>query len=191
MKSFSCNTLSVPNCHATRRKHEDWDTARLPKPRQSTNRVINPHARASTRAGIRPGCPSLDRESREAEVGFEPRTFRSSNLRSYHSSVAHSSRLEKINLQKSLFVAISPIWVQVEYKVDGNSGTALRLPDDPQEGQNRSWTVKEFSTTLTLDCRKVGKCAKLKIHSFANQFGFARDSPGAQLKLLFVMFPGN
>ncbi|KER32163.1 hypothetical protein T265_12862, partial [Opisthorchis viverrini] len=31
-----------------------------------------------TRAGILSGCPSLDRGSREAEVGFEPRTFRSS-----------------------------------------------------------------------------------------------------------------
>ncbi|KER27792.1 hypothetical protein T265_05220 [Opisthorchis viverrini] len=38
----------------------------------------------STRAGILPGCPSLDRESREAEVGFEPRTFRSVNSRSNH-----------------------------------------------------------------------------------------------------------
>ncbi|KAG5454136.1 hypothetical protein CSKR_201921 [Clonorchis sinensis] len=31
----------------------------------------------STRARILPGCPSLDRGSREAEVGFEPRTLRS------------------------------------------------------------------------------------------------------------------
>ncbi|KAG5452572.1 Plasmepsin-1 [Clonorchis sinensis] len=30
----------------------------------------------STRAGILPGYPSLDRGIREAEVGFEPRTFR-------------------------------------------------------------------------------------------------------------------
>ncbi|KER24099.1 hypothetical protein T265_08143 [Opisthorchis viverrini] len=29
-----CSILSVPNCHATRRKHEGWDTARLSKPRQ-------------------------------------------------------------------------------------------------------------------------------------------------------------
>ncbi|KER27564.1 hypothetical protein T265_05383 [Opisthorchis viverrini] len=29
-----------------------------------------------TRAGILPGCPNLDRGSREAEVGFEPRTLR-------------------------------------------------------------------------------------------------------------------
>ncbi|KER30906.1 hypothetical protein T265_02721 [Opisthorchis viverrini] len=28
------------------------------------------------RAEILPGCPSLDRGSREAEVGFEPQTFR-------------------------------------------------------------------------------------------------------------------
>ncbi|KER33529.1 hypothetical protein T265_00640 [Opisthorchis viverrini] len=27
--SFGCNTLSVPNCHAIRRKHESWDTAML------------------------------------------------------------------------------------------------------------------------------------------------------------------
>ncbi|KAG5442553.1 hypothetical protein CSKR_108755 [Clonorchis sinensis] len=40
----------------------------------------------STRAGILPGCPSLDRGSREAEVGFEPRTFRSVNSRSNHLS---------------------------------------------------------------------------------------------------------
>ncbi|KER26509.1 hypothetical protein T265_06232 [Opisthorchis viverrini] len=33
-KVFSCSTLPVPSCHATRRKHEGWDTARLPKPRQ-------------------------------------------------------------------------------------------------------------------------------------------------------------
>ncbi|KAG5455256.1 hypothetical protein CSKR_106438, partial [Clonorchis sinensis] len=33
----------------------------------------------STRAGILPGCPSLDRGSREAVVGFEPRTFCSVN----------------------------------------------------------------------------------------------------------------
>ncbi|KER27436.1 hypothetical protein T265_05539 [Opisthorchis viverrini] len=37
-----------------------------------------------TWAEILPGCPSLDRGSREAEVGFEPRTFRSVNSRSNH-----------------------------------------------------------------------------------------------------------
>ncbi|KER32416.1 hypothetical protein T265_01472 [Opisthorchis viverrini] len=37
-----------------------------------------------TRAAVLPGCPSLDRGSREAEFGFEPRTFRSVNSRSNH-----------------------------------------------------------------------------------------------------------
>ncbi|KER20973.1 hypothetical protein T265_15201, partial [Opisthorchis viverrini] len=36
--SFSFSTLSVPNCHATQRLHEGWDTARLPKPRQEKSR---------------------------------------------------------------------------------------------------------------------------------------------------------
>ncbi|KER26706.1 hypothetical protein T265_06072 [Opisthorchis viverrini] len=31
-------TLPVPSCHATRRKHEGWDTAGLPKPRQGKSR---------------------------------------------------------------------------------------------------------------------------------------------------------
>ncbi|KER23399.1 hypothetical protein T265_08723 [Opisthorchis viverrini] len=33
-KASSCSIPSVPSCHVTRRKHEGWDTARLPKPRQ-------------------------------------------------------------------------------------------------------------------------------------------------------------
>ncbi|KER33464.1 hypothetical protein T265_00583 [Opisthorchis viverrini] len=57
LKSFSCSTFWVPYCHATE---------------------------GSTRVGILPGCPSLDRGSREAEVGFEPRTFRPVNSRSNH-----------------------------------------------------------------------------------------------------------
>ncbi|KER33243.1 hypothetical protein T265_00928 [Opisthorchis viverrini] len=35
-QSFGCSTLSVPSCHAIRRKHEGWDTARLPKSRQGS-----------------------------------------------------------------------------------------------------------------------------------------------------------
>ncbi|KER24390.1 hypothetical protein T265_07947 [Opisthorchis viverrini] len=37
--------------------------------------------KGSTRSGIVPGCKSLDSRSREVEVGFEPRTFRSINPR--------------------------------------------------------------------------------------------------------------
>ncbi|KER25542.1 hypothetical protein T265_07001 [Opisthorchis viverrini] len=37
-ESLSCNTLSVPSCHAARRKHKGWDTARSPKPRQGESR---------------------------------------------------------------------------------------------------------------------------------------------------------
>ncbi|GAA31310.2 Ras-related protein Rab-3B, partial [Clonorchis sinensis] len=37
-RAFSCSTLSVSSCHATQRKHESWDTARFPKPRQEKSR---------------------------------------------------------------------------------------------------------------------------------------------------------
>ncbi|KER24176.1 hypothetical protein T265_08112 [Opisthorchis viverrini] len=46
-------------------------------------KTVMPHE-GSTRAGILPSCPSLDRGSREAEVGFKPRTFRSVGSRSNH-----------------------------------------------------------------------------------------------------------
>ncbi|KER30227.1 hypothetical protein T265_03286 [Opisthorchis viverrini] len=36
----------------------------------------------STKAWIPPSCPSLDSRSRDAEAGFEPRTFRLANSRS-------------------------------------------------------------------------------------------------------------
>ncbi|KAG5445494.1 hypothetical protein CSKR_100982, partial [Clonorchis sinensis] len=37
-KKFSCNALLMPSCRTTRRKHEAWDTAKLPKPRQGKSR---------------------------------------------------------------------------------------------------------------------------------------------------------
>ncbi|KER33718.1 hypothetical protein T265_00406 [Opisthorchis viverrini] len=36
--SASSSILSVPSCHAIRRKREGWDTTRLPKPRQGKSR---------------------------------------------------------------------------------------------------------------------------------------------------------
>ncbi|KER31961.1 hypothetical protein T265_12888, partial [Opisthorchis viverrini] len=36
--SFSCSTPSVYTCHTTRRKHEGWDIARLPKPKHGKSK---------------------------------------------------------------------------------------------------------------------------------------------------------
>ncbi|KAG5448289.1 hypothetical protein CSKR_110460 [Clonorchis sinensis] len=106
-----------------------------------------------TRAGILPGCPSLDRGSGDAEFGFEPRTFRSgdsrSNLLSYLSPNGYQSKGSNI--------------------VGENEAS-------------RRWNSLE-------DEDKKGGISE--IHSFANKFGFARDSPGTQLNLPFVVFPGN
>ncbi|KAG5451353.1 hypothetical protein CSKR_109950 [Clonorchis sinensis] len=38
----------------------------------------------STRTVILPGCPNLDRRSRDAKVGLKPQTFRLANSRSNH-----------------------------------------------------------------------------------------------------------
>ncbi|KER22902.1 hypothetical protein T265_09107 [Opisthorchis viverrini] len=36
-----CNKLFVPSCHATRLKHNGWNTASLPKPKQEKSRCRN------------------------------------------------------------------------------------------------------------------------------------------------------
>ncbi|GAA49842.1 hypothetical protein CLF_103669, partial [Clonorchis sinensis] len=70
--------------------------------------------KGSTGAGILPGCPSLDRGSREAGVGFEPRTFRSkrnpigdSSTSRRSSSVSEASRSAAKVMQQLLNMTIS------------------------------------------------------------------------------------
>ncbi|KER26851.1 LOW QUALITY PROTEIN: hypothetical protein T265_13922 [Opisthorchis viverrini] len=64
----------------------------------------------STRARILSGCPSLDRGSRVAEVGFEPRTFRSANSRSNHlSHLAPPHDTTEFILQKVYTAIVRPI----------------------------------------------------------------------------------
>ncbi|GAA55189.1 hypothetical protein CLF_107108 [Clonorchis sinensis] len=48
--ALSCSTLPMPSYHATRRKHEGWDTARLPKPRQGKSRGRDKQKPAATSA---------------------------------------------------------------------------------------------------------------------------------------------
>ncbi|KER30320.1 hypothetical protein T265_03265 [Opisthorchis viverrini] len=57
-----------------------------------------------TRAGILPGCPSLDNGSREAEAEFEPRTFRSVN----HNTVMITCMLIKFSNIRELPLVMWP-----------------------------------------------------------------------------------
>ncbi|KER27751.1 hypothetical protein T265_05241 [Opisthorchis viverrini] len=104
-----CDNLPVPGCHAIRRKQEGWDAARLP------------------------------RESREANVGFEPQNFRSVTSRSNHRAISLSNR--KINKlmfltgpspSLSLHGGETAQWLECEFtdrKVcDSNPTSASRLP---------------------------------------------------------------
>ncbi|KAG5442805.1 hypothetical protein CSKR_112268 [Clonorchis sinensis] len=74
----------------------------------------------STRAGILPGCPSLDRGSREAEVGFEPRTFRSVNSRSNH--------LSHLALTQGCFPETSRSYQMIYGTAVSHSKSILHLP---------------------------------------------------------------
>ncbi|KAG5443368.1 hypothetical protein CSKR_108150 [Clonorchis sinensis] len=66
----------------------------------------------STRAGILPGHPSIDRRSRGAEVGFEPRTFRSVNraLTEANLSTTSSGSSASMRLSQPFFLRLSAIW---------------------------------------------------------------------------------
>ncbi|KER29543.1 hypothetical protein T265_03842 [Opisthorchis viverrini] len=127
--------VSVPKRHAARGKQEGSDSARLPMPREWNSRCTGRFQTTdlpgtpfrcpgtmprdgSARAGILSGCPSLDRGSREAKVGFESQTFRSINLPSNH--LVH------------LAPFISCCWLEREFtdrKVrDSNPTSASRIP---------------------------------------------------------------
>ncbi|KER30599.1 hypothetical protein T265_13137 [Opisthorchis viverrini] len=65
---------------------------------------------ASTRAGILPGRPGLDRGSRVAEVGFEPRTFLSVNSRSNH--LGHLAQLTvRLQIGTATSDKLSGCWI--------------------------------------------------------------------------------
>ncbi|KER32895.1 hypothetical protein T265_12734, partial [Opisthorchis viverrini] len=66
-----------------------------------------PHE-GGTRAGILSGRPSLDRGSREAEIGFEPRTSPSVNSRSYHSVHLAPSSAYRLSVLTSCCLAAMP-----------------------------------------------------------------------------------
>ncbi|KER28759.1 hypothetical protein T265_04454 [Opisthorchis viverrini] len=85
----------------------------------------------NTRAGILPGCPSVDRGSQVAEVGFEPRTFRCNTfpMPSCHATRRkHEARLPKPRQRKSrgrglvrttdLLDSTNPRWLR--YHNDGD-----------------------------------------------------------------------
>ncbi|KER27862.1 LOW QUALITY PROTEIN: hypothetical protein T265_13696 [Opisthorchis viverrini] len=92
----------------------------------------------STRAGILSGCPSLDRGSRVAEVGFEPRAFRSVNSRSNHLShlAPHTQQFRYVTLHgASLCVwkkrsAVTPFWCLAAMPPEGSTRAGI-LPDCP------------------------------------------------------------
>ncbi|KER27447.1 hypothetical protein T265_05488 [Opisthorchis viverrini] len=73
-----------------------------------------PYEGSSTRAGVLSGCPSQDRGSREAEVGFEPRTFRSvKSLSSHLVHLAHgrnSYSVPSILIHSLFFTFVNKQW---------------------------------------------------------------------------------
>ncbi|KAG5443707.1 Protein f37c4.5 [Clonorchis sinensis] len=112
----------------------------------------------STRAEILPGCPSLDRGIREAEVGFEPRTFRSpGSLRQQDIVVLNSQTGEVLGSRTQPVQKISLMSGGQSPKVDimhtssgdGVNGTTtqqpINTPDTPaaQGTQPYSYRVQQ------------------------------------------------
>ncbi|KER21708.1 hypothetical protein T265_10034 [Opisthorchis viverrini] len=101
----SYNNFSVP-CHAMRKTKEGPDTARLTKPRQEQSRSRGwlPPER-STRAEILPSCPSIDRSSKDAEIGLESRTFQSACACSNHGAISDNTKRTETTLRNRSWAA--------------------------------------------------------------------------------------
>ncbi|KAG5446642.1 hypothetical protein CSKR_108301, partial [Clonorchis sinensis] len=147
----------------------------------------------STSAGILPGCPGLDRRSRDAEIGFESQTFRS--CITYIHVSRHLEYRSNWNMRRP-GAAHSVAWKHHKREIQlGFRINLCRYALIPQEGTTsnfgKSSENPKESFPEDVSPLEIRRCYFRYIHSFANQLGFARDSPGTQLNLPFVMFPGN
>ncbi|KER24516.1 hypothetical protein T265_07830 [Opisthorchis viverrini] len=121
----------------------------------------------STRAGILPGCPSLDRGSRVAEVGPEPRTFR---MMEKQTRISEQTELEKIQNcvdPRAAEYTRLPLLQETTHKAAENSSTSydrFRPSSSGSSGRrsprvsvnlmiylNPNWTVFEKYTNLQIN----------------------------------------
>ncbi|KER28782.1 hypothetical protein T265_04473 [Opisthorchis viverrini] len=142
-----CNTLPVLRCHTTQRKHKGWDTARLPKPREEKSRArgrIRTRDLAPEWRKQRGGQPLTWRRSmkeipkRLAAVG----ATRLPGLGPRDPHCAWLETLQDMAANQYCFV----FGFNENIRLTKTRGQ--RLLDEPKEGRNRLWTVKEFSATL-------------------------------------------
>ncbi|KAG5447023.1 hypothetical protein CSKR_108873 [Clonorchis sinensis] len=124
----------------------------------------------STRAEILPGCPSLDRGSREAEVGFEPRTFRSVNSRSNHLGHIALKRLQLWLFRKTLWWLLRRLWsVKYVRNVSNNdelisselSLFSVSFDEFKENGctMSRYFSIHEANSTQT-----AGSCSRFPVY---------------------------
>ncbi|KAG5451599.1 hypothetical protein CSKR_110880, partial [Clonorchis sinensis] len=112
--------------------------------------------KGSTRAGILSGCPSLDRGSRESEVGFEPRTFCSGNSRSNHLSHLathqrpYGGRAHSLTLKKNRS-AVAPLRCLAAMPPEGSTRAGI-LPGCPGLDRGSRETEAGFEPRTFRSC---------------------------------------
>ncbi|KER22502.1 hypothetical protein T265_09423 [Opisthorchis viverrini] len=151
----------------------------------------------SLRARILPGCPSLDRRSRVAEVGFKPRTDSVPTL-IHHSHVTHSHKVftETMNSVLAVFTFLSN---DLNYESDAftasvtsvkNTQTAIVGQFDKLEElcknclnheTSNEFNIKELVTTDRLDSDQVFVASS---GSFSFYLWLIRGTPAAAWPVL-------
>ncbi|KAG5453230.1 hypothetical protein CSKR_111919 [Clonorchis sinensis] len=105
-----------------------------------------------------------------------------------HLVVSNSAK----DLTVSKFAALSLIGFASEMTLLGGlhckteERSRLTVSSQPNQCGSRDKIDYQYVKNRAVDKQKF-----CKMHSFANKFGFAKDSPGNQLNLSFVVFPGN
>ncbi|KER29032.1 hypothetical protein T265_04220 [Opisthorchis viverrini] len=125
----------------------------------------------STMAGILPGCPSLYKGSREAEVGFEPRTFRSSS-----------------RIYLSAYLPHHPEEAQGLRYCHGAQG-AVEIPSsDSNQGPSGQLGNKEHNITETT--HKIAENSSIAHDRFRPSWGSSGGlSPRVSVNLMFYLDP--
>ncbi|GAA52144.1 hypothetical protein CLF_107398 [Clonorchis sinensis] len=109
----------------------------------------------STRAETLPGCPSLDRSIRDAEVGFETRTFRSRRVRVTRRAAVSGRRKEWCNSDTFHKVMIGSVQPRRKHG-------AKIMPGSPSLDRNSRDVQTGFEPWTLLPTRKSKKLEEAK-----------------------------
>ncbi|KAG5453190.1 hypothetical protein CSKR_112752 [Clonorchis sinensis] len=183
-----------------------WQTVGSDRGQQKNRSAVAPFRcltamspQGSTRVGIQPGCPSLDRGSREAEFGFEPRTFRQHKttdrkVRGSYPTLGSKLLLSRVEQRGSIQALMPPSSGTAVVHLKGAAAELLSLLFDYIIPKNSTETIPDLFNTdevvkLIHNTFKPAKKSSTAHDQFRPSWSSSgKRSPRLLVKLMFCLY---